>query len=144
VNIMMKRQSRIVAVLLALAVLVLGTSAMGAQAATRHTATTASVVTPASASGRCAGGHLCLFTDSGFGGSYNQENTGCVDITGFSTANKVSSIDFPGPGSYEAWFFDNGNLVLALNQGHYLKNLASDSSASGGNANDKIDEVFIC
>jgi len=108
----------------------------------------AAVAAPASASGRCAGSHLCVFQNSSFGGSYNQftmpASGRCVDITGFSTANQVSSIDFPAPGSHQAWFYDAGHFVLSLNQNHYLKDLSKDTSASGGNANDKIDEVIIC
>ncbi|GAB2821866.1 hypothetical protein GCM10027176_27760 [Actinoallomurus bryophytorum] len=108
----------------------------------------ASDVSPASASGKCTNGDLCLFSDSNFNGTKNQwgmpASGTCSDITGFSTANRVSSIDFPAPGAHQAWFYDNGNFVLSLAQNHYLKNLASDTSASGGNANDKIDEVVIC
>jgi hypothetical protein len=110
------------------------------------------VVAPNSASGRCLGGNLCVFQDSNFNGSILQLS-GCKDVNlanfnmdnGHPWNNQVSSIDNPLPRSGPAKFFNNGNLMLTLNGGSFLKNLASDTSADGtGNANDKIDTVRTC
>jgi hypothetical protein len=109
-------------------------------------------VNPLSASGRCNGANLCLFEDSKFQNSILQLSGSCRRIelsnyntdTGHAWTNKASSIDNPNTSRGASSFYNNGNYMLTLNGGHYLKNLASDSSADGGNANDKIDSVQLC
>ncbi|MFD7655814.1 hypothetical protein ACFV4N_17715 [Actinosynnema sp. NPDC059797] len=70
-------------------------------------------------------------------------------------SDQVSSIRNAQTGGLQARFHNysgsgtrldpaNWRLVLVLNAGHYLKNLTKDSSADGGNANDKIDIVHVC
>jgi hypothetical protein len=34
--------------------------------------------------------------------------------------------------------------MISLDGGHFLKNLASDTAAGGGNCNEKIDTVRTC
>lgn len=112
------------------------------------------VINPRSASGRCLGGNLCLFQDSNFGGSILQIST-CSTVNlatlnmdnGHPWNNQASSIDNPLPRTGQAQFFDNTNgtgFMLAVAGGHFLKNLTSDTSATGGNANDKIGSVKPC
>ncbi|MFN2592571.1 MAG: peptidase inhibitor family I36 protein [Candidatus Dormibacteria bacterium] len=109
---------------------------------------------PDSASGRCPGGHLCLFVNSNWGGDqWTSSATSCgfVNLSGYFLSNgspwtnQASSIDNPEPrpgGS--ARFYHNGAFMLALQHGHYLRDLSQDSSATGGNANDKIDTLYPC
>jgi hypothetical protein len=112
----------------------------------------AGAIHPDSASGRCKDGNLCLFVDSNFNGSKLELSGACrrVDLTrrfravGVPWSNAASSIDNPAPGSGPARFYNNGHFVLSLNKGHYLKDLSQDTSADGGNANDKIDSVQLC
>jgi hypothetical protein len=111
----------------------------------------AGAIHPDTVSG-CKNGDLCLFEDSGFDGAKLQLSGPCrtVDLTkrfravGVPWSNAASSIDNPAPGRGPARFYNNGHLVLALNKGHYLRDLSQDTSADGGNANDKIDSVQLC
>lgn len=146
----MNRGKVTMALLAAPPVLVLGLGAATARAATPQSS--GSPISPASASGKCRGGNVCVFEDSNFNGAIVQLPTNCganmnlddhLSDKGYSLANKVSSIDFPGSGSKQAHFYDNGHPVITVTINHYLKNLAKDSSSSGGNANDKIDSVQI-
>jgi hypothetical protein len=111
-------------------------------------------VSPASASGRCPGGHLCLFANSSWGGDqWTSSATSCAAVNlfnffmgnGKSWADQASSIDnpLPRPGG-NASFYHNNTFMLSLQAGHFLRNLTSDSSATGGNANDKIESLFPC
>lgn len=112
------------------------------------------VINPRSASGRCRGGNLCLFQDSNFGGSILQISTcSTVNLANFNMDNglpwnnQASSIDNPLPRTGQAQFFDNTNgtgFMLALAGGRFLRNLTQDTSATGGNANDKIGSVKPC
>ncbi|HEY0690557.1 MAG TPA: hypothetical protein VGD71_16140 [Kribbella sp.] len=116
--------------------------------------TSADGVTPASASGRCPGGHLCLFANSSWGGDqWTSSATSCGAVNlfnyfmgnGNSWADQASSIDNPAPRpGGNASFYHNNTFMLSLQAGHYLKNLVNDSSATGGNANDKIESLFPC
>ena len=107
---------------------------------------------PDSVSGRCTNGNLCLFEDNNFHGQFLHLSGPCrmVDLrtrfraVGLPWSNAVSSIDNPAPGSGPARFYNNGRFMLALLKGHYLRDLSQDSSADGGNANDKIDTVRTC
>ena len=106
---------------------------------------------------------LCLSSNANFGGEQirffncKNENLGNYRMSNGSGWNDtVSSIrnaqtgsnaqarfyNFDGTGSVDDpnhWRF-----VLPLNIGSYLRDLSKDSSADGGNANDKIDIVHVC
>ncbi|MFI1090977.1 peptidase inhibitor family I36 protein [Streptomyces sp. NPDC020917] len=109
------------------------------------------VMQPASGPSGCANGWLCMFQNSNFGGyeikfyacgSQNLANYIAPD--GRNWTNRVSSIDNSQTGGVQSRFYNNGHLVIVLNAGHYLRDLSKDSSADGGNANDKIDTVRVC
>jgi hypothetical protein len=106
---------------------------------------------------------LCLNSNSNFGGEQirffncTNENLGNYRMSNGSAWNdQVSSIRNAQSGSNaQARFYNydgsgsvtdpsNWRFVLALNIGHYLRDLSQDTSADGGNANDKIDIVHVC
>jgi hypothetical protein len=111
----------------------------------------------------CPAYHLCLNEHSNFGGEQlklyacRNVNLGNLEMRdGRRWNDKVSSIRNAQVGSgAQARFYnydgsgDPGNprnwrLILALNPGRYLRDLSKDSSADGGDANDKIDIVHVC
>jgi hypothetical protein len=105
---------------------------------------------------------LCLSSDSEFNGEQirffncNNEFLGNYRMTnGKAWTDQVSSIRNAQAGSNaQARFYNldgsgsldpsHWHLVVALNINNYLRNLMKDSSADGGNANDKIDIVHVC
>jgi Peptidase inhibitor family I36 len=106
---------------------------------------------------------LCLSSDANFGGEQirffncTNENLGNYRMSNGSSWNdKVSSIRNAQAGSNaQARFYNysgsgsvtdpsNWRFVISLNIGNYLRDLSQDSSADGGNANDKIDIVHVC
>jgi hypothetical protein len=110
---------------------------------------------PASASGRCPGGNVCVFWDSVWRGDqltmgpyngcayYNLNNY--YGSNGQSWANKASSIDNPLPRpNPPARFAHNGTYVFSVAGGHYYKNLAEDYGSNGHVMNDYITNVRTC
>jgi hypothetical protein len=105
-------------------------------------------VVPNSASGRCAGGHLCLFANSNWGGDqWTSSATSCAAVNlfnyfmgnGKSWADQASSIDNPLPRpAGQAQFFHNNQSIAYLQPGHYLRNLATDGY------NDRIESLYPC
>jgi hypothetical protein len=105
---------------------------------------------------------LCLSENSNFGGDQirfeacRNENLGNYHMAGGRAWNdQISSIRNAQSSGIQSRFYNydgsgdpnnssNWRFVLPLNAGHYLRNLANDSSADGGNANDKIDIVHVC
>ncbi|HEX6469748.1 MAG TPA: hypothetical protein VF069_11685 [Streptosporangiaceae bacterium] len=107
-------------------------------------------------------GWLCMYQNSNWGG-YNLDLYKCGNVNlanyhmgdGRPWNDQISSIDNDQTSGVQSRFYNykgsgdpnssaNWNLVIVLNAGHYLRNLADDSSADGGNANDKIDIVHVC
>jgi hypothetical protein len=116
----------------------------------------------------CSAGHgasvgwLCLYQNANWGGAEldftvcANRNLGNYNMgNGVAWNDQVSSIDNDQTSSVQSRFYNydgtgdpnsssNWNLVVAVNAGHYLRDLSSDTSADGGNANDKIDIVHVC
>ncbi|MGW4213463.1 hypothetical protein ACWEIJ_36135 [Lentzea sp. NPDC004789] len=110
----------------------------------------------------CATHWLCLSEHANFGGyqisfeACRNENLGNYHMPdGRSWNDQVSSIRNAQSGGVQSRFYNysgsgdpndsrNWNFVIALNSGHYLRDLSRDTSADGGNANDKIDIVHVC
>jgi hypothetical protein len=110
----------------------------------------------------CATFWICLNQNKDFGGELlrfeacRDENLGNYHMSNGTRWNdQVSSIRNAQSSGVQSRFYNydgsgdpnnssNWRFVLALNAGHYLRNLASDTSADGGNANDKIDIVHVC
>ncbi len=100
----------------------------------------------------CPNNSLCLSEDKNFGGEYlpfpdclTHQLSESRMSDGRQWNDQVSSIRNAHSGG-QARFYNYhedgvGYFVLALNAGHYLKDLSQDTSAEGGNANDKIDYV---
>jgi hypothetical protein len=104
---------------------------------------------------------LCLSQYDNFGGQYinftkcQDENLGNYSMSdGRRWNDKVSSIRNAQVGVQSRFYNYSGSgdpnnpsnwrFVIALNSGHYLRDLSKDSSADGGNADNKIDIVRVC
>ncbi len=111
-------------------------------------------VRPASASGKCPGGFLCLFQNTNFDGYQitlgRNDKCDYIDLTpinmptGTSWANQASSIDNPQPRPSSAWLYHDRVHEYTLNAGSYLKDLTHNTALNGHSMNDYITSVATC
>ncbi|MFC3896812.1 peptidase inhibitor family I36 protein [Lentzea rhizosphaerae] len=110
----------------------------------------------------CKTSYLCLSEHANFGGHQisfwkcRDVNLGYYKLPDGRTWNdQVSSIRNAQSRGVQSRFYNydgsgdpdspsNWRFVIALNAGHYLRDLSRDTSADGGYANDKIDIVHVC
>lgn len=133
-----------------------------------HADTVSRQASPAVSISFCSAGHgdpvgwLCLYQDKNWGGYeidfYNCGNVNLGDYymgDGKQWNDQISSIDNDQTSGVVSVFYNytgsgdpnssaNWRRVISLSAGNYLRNLADNSSADGGNANDKIDIVHVC
>ncbi|MET9535440.1 peptidase inhibitor family I36 protein [Streptomyces sp. NPDC006649] len=105
------------------------------------------------ADGNCTSGRLCVYKDRNFsgGGTYwstctTQDLRNYRWPDGTPVAGNISSIDNRNQyGGVQSRFYDSSNrFMIAVNSGHYLRDLAFDTSATGGNPNDRIYKMKVC
>lgn len=103
----------------------------------------------------CARGQLCVYKNSNYGGGGGGTRWSTCktqDLRNYSWPDgsrmvaSISSIDNTHQyGNVQSRFYDSSNrFMIAVNSGHYLKDLSKDSSATGGSPNDKIYKMKVC
>ncbi|MEV0263891.1 peptidase inhibitor family I36 protein [Streptomyces sp. NPDC050617] len=105
------------------------------------------------ADGKCSRGRLCVYKDSNFsGGAMYWSTCTTQDLRRFhwpngeSAVGSISSIDNRNQyGDVQSRFYDSRDrFMIAVNAGHYLKDLSKDSSQTGGSPNDKTYKIKVC